>query len=115
MAKADIKKDGSSSSWKTLCDVDDLKAGSTASFIVDGKALCLVRTNDNFYCIDDTCSHEDYPLSSGDVDIAACEIECSMHGSVFSLLTGEPQNFPATKPVDVYQVQMVGQEVQVLI
>jgi len=115
MAAKKTGNDGSLPSWKTLCKVDDIEIGTTKSLITDGKALCLVRTNDNFYCIDDTCSHEDYPLSSGEVDPVACEIECDMHGSVFSLITGEPQNFPATKPVAVYKVQLLDEEVQVWI
>ncbi|MCL5047355.1 MAG: non-heme iron oxygenase ferredoxin subunit [Firmicutes bacterium] len=115
MADANYSQDAESGSWKTVCGVEDIRIGEVKSLMLDGKALCLIRAQDAFYCIDDTCSHEDYPLSSGEVDFDSCEIECYMHGSIFSLLTGEPQNLPATKPVDVYQVSVVGEEIRVLL
>ncbi len=68
-------------------------------FDVDGHRLCVVRIGDDFYVIGDRCSHDDYSLSEGDVWEDECEIECPKHGSTFSLLTGEPQTLPATKPV----------------
>jgi len=42
-----------------------------------------------------------------------CEIECWKHGSTFSLKTGEPQSFPATRPVPVYDVVVDGIDVVV--
>ncbi len=41
------------------------------------------------------------------------EIECPKHGSTFSLLTGEPQSLPATKPVPVFTVRVDGDDVYV--
>jgi 3-phenylpropionate/trans-cinnamate dioxygenase ferredoxin subunit len=66
---------------------------------------------DDWYAIDDTCSHADYSLSEGDVWEEEREIECPKHGSTFSLLTGEPQTLPATKPVPVYGVRVDGDDV----
>ena len=40
-------------------------------------------------------------------------VECPKHGSTFSLLTGEPQSLPATRPVAVYEVEVVGDDVTV--
>ena len=34
------------------------------------------------------------------------EIECWKHGSTFSLVTGEPQSLPATRPVPVYEARV---------
>ncbi len=114
MTDAAALEDTDPGSWKTVCGVDDIKVGEVKSLMFEGKALCLIRSQDNIYCIDDTCSHADYPLSSGEVDFDSCEIECYMHGSIFSLLTGEPQNLPATEPVDVYRVSVVGEEIRIL-
>ena len=33
------------------------------------------------------------------------------HGSTFSLVTGEPQSLPATRPVRVYDVRVEGDDV----
>ena len=34
---------------------------------VDGYRLCVVRIGDDWYAINDECSHADYSLSEGDV------------------------------------------------
>ena len=96
-----------------VCSVKDIEAGSAKRFDVDGQRLCVVRIGDNFYVIDDTCSHADYSLSEGDVWEDEREIECPKHGSTFSLETGEPATLPATQPVRVYDVKIDGDDVVV--
>ena len=96
-----------------VCSVKDVEAGSAKLVDVDGQRLCVVRIGDDFYVVDDTCSHADYSLSEGDVWEDEREIECPKHGSTFSLLTGEPQTLPATRPVPVYDVVVVDGEVVV--
>jgi 3-phenylpropionate/trans-cinnamate dioxygenase ferredoxin component len=96
-----------------VCSVKDLDAGSAKRFDVDGYKLCVVRIGDDFYVIDDTCSHADYSLSEGDVWEDDLEIECPKHGSTFSLETGDPQTLPATTPVRVYEVKVDGDDVVV--
>ena len=66
--------------------------------------IALVRIDDAYYAVGDTCSHENYSLSEGEVLAEKCEIECWKHGSMFDLRTGEPKSLPATKPVAVYVV-----------
>ena len=102
------------------CSVDDVALGSAHRVDVDGHRLCLVRLatpspgdSDDWYVIDDTCSHANYSLSEGDVWEDEREIECPKHGSTFSLVTGEPQTLPATQPVAVYKVRVDGDDVYV--
>jgi 3-phenylpropionate/trans-cinnamate dioxygenase ferredoxin subunit len=94
-----------------VCSVRDVKPGAHARFVVDGIAVCVVRIEDDWYAINDTCSHEDYSLCEGDLWDDEREIECPKHGSTFSLATGEPQSLPATKPVPVYTVRVDGDDV----
>ncbi len=96
-----------------LCSRDDLEPGTARRFEVDGHPVALVRVGDDFYAIGDTCSHEDYSLSEGEVLTDECEIECWKHGSTFDLGTGEPCSLPATKPVPVYRVRIDGEDVLV--
>ncbi len=72
-----------------------------------------VRIGDEFHALDDTCSHENYSLSEGEVLAEECEIECWKHGSTFDLLSGEPRSLPATKAVSVYPVRVDGADVLV--
>jgi 3-phenylpropionate/trans-cinnamate dioxygenase ferredoxin component len=93
-----------------LGKVDDVKSGEAARFDVDGHDIAVIRIGDDFYALGDTCSHEDYSLSEGEVDEEECTIECWKHGSTFSLTTGEPQTLPATKPVPVYDITVEGDD-----
>lgn len=90
-----------------LCRFDELVDGGARRFAVAGRAVAVVRLGDKAYAIGDVCSHADVSLSEGEVDAAACEIECVKHGSAFSLETGEPSTLPATQPVPVYDVAVV--------
>lgn len=96
-----------------LCGPDDLQPNTARRFDVDGRSLALVRIGDEFHAVDDTCSHEDYSLSEGEVLADECELECSKHGSTFDLRTGEARSLPATKPVAVYAVRVDGDDVLV--
>ena len=96
-----------------LCGRHELASGQARAFEVGPLRIALVRVEDDFYAIGDTCSHEDYSLSEGEVLVEECEIECWKHGSMFDLRTGEPRSLPATKPVPVYGVRVDGDEVLV--
>ena len=41
-------------------------------------------------------------LTDGEVDQAACTVECPRHGSLFDLTTGRPKTLPAFKPVKTF-------------
>ena len=75
--------------------------------------ICLVRVGDGFYALTDRCSHQSWPLSDGEVDPEELSVECTKHGSRFSLLDGSPDCLPATRPVVVYPVHVDGDEVVV--
>jgi len=96
-----------------LCSRSELEPGTARRFDVDGQRVALVRIKDEFFAVADRCSHEDYSLSEGEVLEDECEIECWKHGSTFDLRTGAPCSLPATKPVEVYPLTVVGDDVMV--
>jgi 3-phenylpropionate/trans-cinnamate dioxygenase ferredoxin subunit len=100
---------------RTLCRRDDLDTGTARRFDVDGHRLALVRIDDDFFCVGDRCSHEDYSLAEGEVWAEEAEIECPQHGSTFDLRTGQACSLPATAPVPVYEVVVTGDEVTVVL
>ncbi|MHB8438802.1 MAG: non-heme iron oxygenase ferredoxin subunit [Acidimicrobiales bacterium] len=89
-----------------VCEVSDLDPGTVRRVEVAGTPVALVRIGDELFAIGDTCSHEDYSLSEGQVFDEECELECWKHGSTFDLRTGAPCSLPATKPVPVYEVHI---------
>ncbi len=98
-----------------LCSVDDLTPGEARRYDVAGHRIALVRVGDDFYAIGDRCSHANFSLAEGEVITDDLEIECWKHGSTFSLVSGQPQSLPATKPVPVYGVKVDGTDVMVFL
>jgi len=96
-----------------LCAIDEIAPGEARKFEVGRHKICLVRIDDDFYAIGDVCTHADVSLSEGEVFADTLEIECWKHGSSFSLVTGEPNALPATKPEPVYEVTVVDGQVLV--
>jgi 3-phenylpropionate/trans-cinnamate dioxygenase ferredoxin subunit len=93
------------------CSLTELDEGKPLPVELDGVGVAVVRQGDEVFAIRDECSHAAVALSEGDVD--GDEIECWLHGSLFSLRTGEALNLPATEPVPVYPVTIEGDDVLV--
>jgi 3-phenylpropionate/trans-cinnamate dioxygenase ferredoxin component len=96
-----------------VCGRHDIEDGSARRVEVGEHPVALVRIGDEFFAVADTCSHEDYSLSEGEVLTEEREIECWKHGSTFDLRNGEACSLPATKPVPVYAVRVEGDDVLV--
>ena len=89
-----------------VCQFDELPDAGARQFEVDGVKVAVVRIDQDVYVIGDTCSHQNFSLSEGEVDPDTRDIECWKHGSSFSLETGVPDALPATRPVPVYDVRV---------
>jgi 3-phenylpropionate/trans-cinnamate dioxygenase ferredoxin subunit len=99
------------SDYQKACAVADVPDEGAVRVIVGGLPLAIVRSEGEVYAIFDVCSHQDVPLSEGDVEDGG--IECWLHGSRFDLTTGRPTSLPATRPVPVYPVKIDGDDVLV--
>ena len=87
-------------SYVRVCSRGDVASGSAIAVDIEGPAsgaIAVVRDGDDWYAVEDECSHAAIPLSEGDVGDG--EIECYLHGSRFDLATGRPLGLPATQPV----------------
>jgi 3-phenylpropionate/trans-cinnamate dioxygenase ferredoxin component len=93
----------------------DLPTGTARKVEVGGVAVALVRIGDDVYALGDICSHANVSLSEGEVWCDEREIECPKHGSVFSLLTGDPNTLPATQPVPVFEAAVIDGEIVVTV
>ena len=98
-----------------VCKVGDVEPGKAIRVDKDGHRLAIVRIGDDFYALDDRCTHAEASLAEGEVWPDECEIECPKHGSAFSLKTGEPLTLPATLPQATYSVRVDGDNVLVRI
>lgn len=95
-----------------LCSVDELVPGEGMRVDAITPAVAVFRTEDDaIYVVDDTCTHQDASLAAGWVE--DCRVECPLHASSFSLLTGEADQPPATRSIRVHRVEVRDGEVWV--
>ncbi len=95
--------------------LDDFVSGEARQLRVGSRTLVVVRIDDDVYVLDDRCSHEEFSLAEGEVDATNATIECARHGAIFDLKDGEPQSFPATRPVARYDVMIRDGRVEVVV
>jgi 3-phenylpropionate/trans-cinnamate dioxygenase ferredoxin component len=85
--------------------LDEFEEGVPRQLHVGERVLVGVRIDEQLYVLDDRCSHEEFSLSEGDVDVETAEIECARHGAMFRLSDGAAMTLPATRPVGHYLVR----------
>jgi 3-phenylpropionate/trans-cinnamate dioxygenase ferredoxin subunit len=100
-------------SRQRICGTDEVPDGEARRFELGRTAIAVVHLGEDWYAIGDRCTHQDISLAEGEVYPDSLEIECWKHGSCFSLVTGEPNVLPATKPTPVYTVAIEGDDVLV--
>jgi 3-phenylpropionate/trans-cinnamate dioxygenase ferredoxin subunit len=87
-----------------ICPLSELPPGARKIVTWEDLEIGVFNCNGEYLAIEDRCSHDDGPLAEGELDMAACTIECPRHGSLFDLHTGRPMTLPAYVPVDTFPV-----------
>ncbi len=95
-----------SSNKIAVTEVSNIKPDTMFRFKHNGHAYLLANINNTIYAIDDLCTHEDASLYNGALK-GDC-VECPLHSSHFSFITGLPQQAPATEPVKTYSCNVSG-------
>jgi len=99
------------SDFRAVARLDDVPEGSLRAVEVDGTKIVLANSGGRIYALHDQCSHEEFPLSSG--ELSNGEVTCVLHGARFDLETGAPRALPAVRPVKTFEARVQGGEIQV--
>ncbi|MDB4950089.1 MAG: hypothetical protein JWM27_2738 [Gemmatimonadetes bacterium] len=95
----------------SLADVDE---GGLLGLEMEGHRVCLARLQgDEVYAFADNCTHRDFPLSAGELDLEECSVTCDWHGAQFDVKTGAALCLPATRAVATFPVKVEGGEILV--
>jgi 3-phenylpropionate/trans-cinnamate dioxygenase ferredoxin subunit len=97
--------------FERACAVSELPDEGVLGIQLGTVPVAIVRAEGEVYAINDVCSHEEVPLSEGEVYDHT--VECWLHGSCFDVRTGKPTGPPATEPVATYPVRIDGDDVYV--
>jgi len=92
------------SEFERVASIEELPSEGRLSIFVDESPALLIRIGDDFFAVEDVCSHDGQPLTNGPVN--DCSITCPRHGARFDLRTGRPLCMPAIEPIETYEVQV---------
>jgi 3-phenylpropionate/trans-cinnamate dioxygenase ferredoxin component len=101
------------STFVRVCSLAEVPEQGAIGVEIGDVPVAVVRADGDVYALRDVCSHEEVPLSEGEVYDHT--VECWLHGSCFDLRTGAPTGPPATKPVSTYPVKVEGDDVYVAV
>ncbi|MBA3353279.1 MAG: Rieske 2Fe-2S domain-containing protein [Blastocatellia bacterium] len=94
----------------SVCDIPD--QGVLAVVRSDGQRLCLIRSQNRISAVADTCTHQEFEMSLGDV-LPDGTIQCAWHGARFDCVTGQVRQGPALFPLPVFEVIIDGTTVHI--
>jgi 3-phenylpropionate/trans-cinnamate dioxygenase ferredoxin subunit len=99
----------SAPTWVRVASASDVPPGALRAASTDREAVVLANVDGDIYALEDRCSHQDYPLSAGELEDD--ELECPFHGARFDVCTGRATQLPAITPVRSFQVEVRDGEV----
>ena len=101
------------SEFVRACALSEVPEQGALGVEVGDMPVAIIRADGELFALRDVCSHEEVPLSEGEVYDHT--VECWLHGSCFDLRTGASTGPPATKPVPIYPVKVDGGDVYVAV
>ncbi len=99
------------SSFRDLADIAQIPIGSSMSFQVRGHDILICHTKNEFFAVENKCSHAMAKLEGG--RLRAFHLICPLHGARFDVRDGSAKGKPATAPIRVYRLRVIGSRIQV--
>ncbi len=90
--------------WTKIATLEDCPPGSLLKAMAGPHPVVVVNVDGAVYAILDRCTHEDLPLSDGEME--GTNIVCSYHGARFDVTSGAPRGLPAVRPVKTFPVEI---------
>ncbi len=87
-----------------IAETGEIQPGKRRSVFVDDLPALLIRIDDEYFVVEDVCSHDGQPLADG--PLTEGTIQCPRHGARFDLSTGEALCMPATKGIRTFKVEV---------
>jgi nitrite reductase/ring-hydroxylating ferredoxin subunit len=90
--------------WTRVAAVTECPPGELLAVDAGGTAVVLANVDGRICALRDQCSHEEYPLSDGDLE--GGDVVCTYHGARFEACTGARKALPAVTNVKSYPVEV---------
>lgn len=101
-------KDGS---YRDLVDFAEVPDGGSKSFQVDGHDILICHTKNEFFAVENKCSHAMAKLEGG--RLQGYRLTCPLHGATFDVRDGSVKGAPASAPIRAYPLRLINGRIQV--
>ena len=91
--------------------ISELADGEHKLVELEDRLVILFKRGDQYYCIDDICTHDGGTLSDG--ECGNDKIACPRHGAEFDIRTGAALTMPATEDTLIHDVKVDGDDILV--
>lgn len=90
--------------WVDAGPVAEIGEGQSICVAVGRRMVAVVRSNGEFFAVEDICTHDGAELTGGTIE--GDQIICPRHGARFCLRTGQALTPPAYEPVRVFATKI---------
>lgn len=95
--------------WHFAAKAGDVEDDVPTLVVVGDLHIALCRLGDEFFGIDNICTHEFACFTDGFIEDD--EVECPLHQARFHIPTGKVMSAPATENLRTYDVKREGEDV----
>ncbi len=92
------------SEWVRVASSGDCPPGALLGVRAGARAIVLANVDGDLYALEDRCSHQDFPLSDGELN--GSTLTCIHHGATFDACSGRATGLPALRPVKAFPVEV---------
>jgi len=97
------------SEWVRVASLGDCPPGTLLGVEANGDRIVLANVEGDVYALKDQCTHQEYPLSDGELE--GERLECIYHGACFDVTNGRAVQLPAIKAVKTFPVDVRDAEI----
>ena len=90
--------------WVRVASTEQCPPGTLLGVGAGNERIVLANVEGEIYALLDRCSHQDFPLSDGELD--GYRLECIYHGAAFDVCSGRAMQLPAIRPVKTFPVEV---------
>ena len=89
----------------------EVPEGKMHALTVDGREILVCRIREGVYALDNICSHAYARLNEG--RLRGHRLICPLHGAAFDVRDGRALGAPATRPLAMHAVDVVGDRIEI--
>jgi len=98
-------------SYIYVAEVTAVPHGTTMPFQVSGLDILICHTKEEFFAIENRCSHANSKLEDGRLRVY--RLVCPLHGAAFDVRDGTVKGKPATLPIRTFPVRVINDRIEI--